>query len=81
MSCSNAIPDVACNGSAARFPILPRHLSLHPPEPADLRFITHTLDRECRKLGGSRGVRAVAGSGSLLLQMDDQAEEGGRREE
>ncbi|KAI7840089.1 hypothetical protein COHA_006218 [Chlorella ohadii] len=58
-----------------------KHLSLHPPDPADMRYITHTLDRECRKLGGSRGVRAVVGSGSLLLQLDEQAEEGGRREE
>lgn len=58
-----------------------RHLSLYPPEPADWQYIHRTLDRECCKLGGSRGVHAVAGSGSLVLQLEEQAEEGARREE
>ncbi|PRW58531.1 poly-gamma-glutamate biosynthesis [Chlorella sorokiniana] len=58
-----------------------KHLSLHHPEPADWQYISRTLDRECRKLGGSRGVGAVPGSGSLMLQLDEGAEAGGRREE
>lgn len=58
-----------------------RHLSLHQPEPGDWQYISRTLDRECRKLGGSRGVHAVGGSGSLMLQLDEEGEAGGQREE
>ncbi|KAL4432877.1 hypothetical protein ABPG77_008203 [Micractinium sp. CCAP 211/92] len=46
-----------------------RKLSLTQPEPEDVQYLLSTLDRECRKLGGSHGVRLAPGGRWLELAL------------
>ncbi|KAL4458011.1 hypothetical protein ABPG75_012876 [Micractinium tetrahymenae] len=48
-----------------------RKLSLTQPEPEDVQYLLATLDMECRKLGGSHGVRAVPGGRWLELVLEE----------
>ena len=53
----------------ARPPAVPRKLSLGPLDEGDWRYITRTMDRECRKLCG-RGVQRQGDDLELELSAD-----------